>query len=160
MLPLALLGLATAGCLHEGDFGPPEGPDTEDPPAAAVQSRNVELTYGAAAGDSADVVTQPPDPPREGRARREPALFHLGAGYGALGHVDLRTCRDQGLQPGYLRIHITFRDDGRIVRAAVEAGESPPDEALACIGEQLKMAMVPAFDGDDVSLSKSFFVTN
>jgi hypothetical protein len=151
--------LTTAGCLHEGDLEPPEGPDTEDPPSAVVQARNVELQYGSD-DDTADVVTQPPEPPRESRIGRDPVLFHLGAGYGALGHLDLHTCRDQGLQPGYLRIHITFRDDGRIVRAAVEAGEAPPDQALACIGQQLKMAMVPAFDGDDVSLSKSFYVTN
>ncbi len=146
----------SAGCLHEGDLSPEE-PDTADPPEAPVQARNVELQYGGE-DDTADVVTQAPEPPS--RARREPVPFHLGAGYGALGHVDLRACREQGLQPGYLRMHITFRDDGRVVHAAVESGEAPPDEALACIGQQLKMAMVPAFDGDDVSLSKSFFVTN
>jgi hypothetical protein len=150
--------LTTAGCLHEGDLEPPEGPDTQDPPAPVVQERSVELQYGAA-DDNADVVTEPP-PAAPRPPRREPVPFHLGAGYGALGHVDLGTCRDQGLQPGYLRIHITFRDDGRIARAAVEAGEAPPEQALTCIGEQLKMAMVPSFDGDDVSLSKSFFVAN
>jgi hypothetical protein len=155
ILSFALLGLTTAGCLHEGDFGPEE-PDTADPPQAAVQERNVEVQYGGE-DDTADVVTQAPEPPPQSK-RREPVPFHLGAGYGALGQVDLHSCRDQGLQAGYLRMHVTFRDDGRIVRVAVEAGDAPPDEALACIGQQLKMAMVPAFDGDDVSLSKSFFV--
>jgi hypothetical protein len=154
MLPFALLGLMTAGCLHEGDFAP-EGPDTADPPEAPAQARSVELQYGGE-DDTADVVAQAPEPPQS--KRRDPVPFHIGAGYGALGHVDLHSCRDQGLQAGYLRMHVTFRDDGRIVRAAVEAGDAPPDEALACIGQQLKMAMVPAFDGDDVSLSKSFFV--
>jgi hypothetical protein len=34
----------------------------------------------------------------------------------------------------------------------------PPEEALDCIGEQLELAMVPVFDGGDVTLSRSFFV--
>jgi hypothetical protein len=82
----------------------------------------------------------------------------MGAGYGALGHVDLAPCRDQGLAPGYLHMRVTFRDSGRIVRAAVESPVPPPQEALECIGEQLKMSMVPIFEGGDVTLSKSFFV--
>jgi len=88
----------------------------------------------------------------------DPILFRLGAGYGALGHVDLAPCRDQGLPQGYLRLRVTFRASGRVVRAAVETPVAPPAEALTCIGEQLEMAMVPLFEGGDVTLSKSFFV--
>jgi hypothetical protein len=88
----------------------------------------------------------------------EPALFRLGAGYGALGQIDLAPCRNQGLSPGYLRVRVTFQHNGRVARAAVESVVAPPTEALACIGEQLEAAMVPVFDGIDVTLSKSFFV--
>ncbi|MBV9949159.1 MAG: hypothetical protein JOZ69_20085 [Myxococcales bacterium] len=85
-------------------------------------------------------------------------LFRLGAGYGALGRLDLSTCREQGLQPGYVHVRVTFRHSGRVVRAAVESSVAPPQGALDCIGEQLEWAMVPVFDGGDVTLSKSFFV--
>jgi hypothetical protein len=88
----------------------------------------------------------------------EPTLFRLGAGYGALGQIDLAPCRNQGLSPGYLRVRVTFQHNGRVARAAVESVVAPPSEALACIGEQLEAAMVPVFDGVDVTLSKSFFV--
>ncbi len=108
---------------------------------------------------------QPPAPPPgvAGRAttRRvdpEPAFFHLGAGYGALGQLDLARCRDQGLQPGYLRMHVTFQNSGRVARAALEAPVAPPAEALTCIGEQLEAALVPEFDGREVTLSRGFFV--
>ncbi|MDP9148547.1 MAG: hypothetical protein M3O36_01190, partial [Myxococcota bacterium] len=92
------------------------------------------------------------------RAAPEPAFFHLGAGYGALGQVDLARCRDQGLQRGYLRMHVTFHTSGRVARAAVEAPVAPPAEALTCIGEQLEAALVPEFGGREVTLSRSFFV--
>ena len=88
----------------------------------------------------------------------EPTLFRLGAGYGALGQIDLAPCRNQGLSPGYLRVRVTFQHNGHVARAAVESVVAPPTEALACIGEQLEAAMVPVFDGVDVTLSKSFFV--
>jgi hypothetical protein len=91
-------------------------------------------------------------------APRDPILFRLGAGYGALGQIDLAPCREQGLAPGYLHVRVTFRRSGRIVHAAVESPIAPPTEALECIGEQLEMAMVPGFDGDDVTLTRSFFV--
>jgi hypothetical protein len=105
----------------------------------------------AALGDSAS-------PPPARRALPDPIFFRLGAGYGALGRIDLSPCRDQGLEPGYLHLRVTFRASGRVVRAAVERPAPPPAEALLCIGEQLQMAMVPVFDGSDVTLSKSVFV--
>jgi hypothetical protein len=62
------------------------------------------------------------------------------------------------LPVGYLHMRVTFRRNGRIAHATVETEAQPPQEALTCISEQLELAMVPAFDGSDVTLSKSFFV--
>jgi hypothetical protein len=90
--------------------------------------------------------------------RPDPVLFRLGAGHGTLAHVDLQPCRDLGLPPGYLRMRVTFHPSGHVVRAAVESEAPPTDEALACVSEQLEVAMVPAFDGEDVTLSRIFFV--
>ena len=88
----------------------------------------------------------------------DPVLFRLGTGYGALGQVDLSPCRAQGLQPGYMRMRVTFRRSGHVVRAALQSLLPQPGEALACVGDVLETAMVPAFDGDDVTLSRSVFV--
>jgi hypothetical protein len=92
------------------------------------------------------------------RPGREPIFFHLGAGYGALGHIDLAPCREEGLQPGYVHVRVTFQRTGHVVHASVKSTAAPSQEALACIGEQLEVASVPRFDGDDVTLSKTFFV--
>jgi hypothetical protein len=88
----------------------------------------------------------------------DPVPFRIGAGHGALGMVDLAPCRTEGLPTGYLKMRVTFRRDGRIVHAAVESPDPPPQEALECVADLLQDARVPAFDGRDASLTRSFFV--
>jgi hypothetical protein len=88
----------------------------------------------------------------------DPVPFRLGAGHGTLGLVDLRPCVERGLPPGYLRMRVTFRPNGHVVRAAVESDDPPPREALTCVGQQLELAAVPAFDGQDFTLSRIFYV--
>ncbi len=153
----------TAGCVHEttGDFEAAATSVDEadrETQAAAQEVREVNVTYEAG-GDESPEGVRPEDVPS--MPRREPPealFFHLGAGYGALGRVDLTPCRDQGLERGYLRMRVTFLNRGQIARASVEAKAAPPAEALTCIGEQLESAIVPAFGGSEVTLSKSFFV--
>jgi hypothetical protein len=126
-------------------------------PSPPTTVRDVEVATKGPIGDPAAEPSTAGASPRD-RPPPEPIFFSLGAGHGALGRVDLGPCRDQGLPSGYLHMRVTFRHSGRVVRAAVESPTEPPSEALACIGAQLEMAMVPVFDGDDVTLSKGFFV--
>ena len=106
-------------------------------------------------GDKAEAAPRASD---ADRVRLEPVFFRLGAGYGAVGRVDLTPCRDRGLDPGYVHIHVTFGVGGSVARAVVESATQPPAEALACIGDLLSEASVPPFAGGDVTLSKSLFV--
>jgi hypothetical protein len=153
---LASFSVVAGGCVHEmGVDG-----EVESPPSAQAEredSRPVAVAY--------DGPVENPPPPQEAEARppgprvqRDPMFFHLGAGYGALGQVDLEPCRDHGLPRGYVRVRVTFRTDGRVAHAALQSDVLPSPEALACVGERLEMALVPAFEGGDVTLSKSFFV--
>jgi hypothetical protein len=130
---------------------------TDEPAAERREIRSVELAYedSSETAPEADAVIPSARP---ALLPPEAALFRLGAGYGAIGRLELAPCREQGLPAGYLHVRVTFRDDGRVVRAAVEGPVAPPPQALACIGEQLKLATVPIFAGGDVTLSKSFFV--
>jgi hypothetical protein len=165
-----LVGLGlTAGCVrpqvNEVDFDP-------TPPAPHEPTVTRDVTIGDdddsdesdESGASADAPPPPQSRPKVlvwspiRLGPREPVLFRLGAGLGALGHIDLNPCRDQGLPSGYVHMHLTFRGTGRVVRAAVETPMAPPPEALACIGDQIQATMVPVFDGGDVNLSKSVFV--
>jgi hypothetical protein len=93
------------------------------------------------------------------RARRYPAFFRLGVGYGAVGRIELAPCREQGLDPGYVHMHVTFGVNGAVSRAVVESPTRPSPEALGCIGRQLEAIAVPVFEGGDVTLSKSLYLT-
>jgi hypothetical protein len=93
------------------------------------------------------------------RARRYPAFFQLGVGYGAVGRIALTSCREMGLDPGYVHMHVTFGVNGAVSRAVVESPTRPSPEALGCIGRQLEAIAVPVFEGGDVTLSKSLYLT-
>jgi hypothetical protein len=161
LVALAFVGLAsfTTGCVR------PQTNDVEfdpTPPTAPEVTVTRDVVIG---GDDAPNEAPPPASAPAvlvlsniPLAQRDPVLFRLGAGLGALGHIDLNPCRGQGLPPGYVHMHLTFRGTGRVVRAAVETPAVPPPEALACIGDQVEATMVPVFEGGDVNLSKSFFV--
>jgi hypothetical protein len=92
------------------------------------------------------------------RARGYPALFRLGVGYGAVGRIELASCRDEGLDPGYVHMHVTFGVDGEVSSAVVESRTRPSPEALGCIGRRLEEIAVPVFEGGDVTLSKSLYL--
>ncbi|MDP9000695.1 MAG: hypothetical protein M3O46_11345 [Myxococcota bacterium] len=132
-------------------------PTAAEPPPAPTEVREIAVS-GEPDDETPAPVASTVAPSPSQLSPPETALFRLGAGYGALAHVDLTPCREDGLQSGYLRVRVTFRHSGRVVRAAVESAIAPPVEALNCISEQLEVAMVPLFDGGDVTLSKSFFV--
>jgi hypothetical protein len=142
--------LAAAGCLAEEPAVRSPVNDEAPPPAEHVVLSAVTMT--------APADGQPPAPSAADRVRPGPVFFRLGAGYGAVGRVDLSTCRDRGLDPGYVHLHVTFEGNGAVARAAVESPTQPPPDALACIGERLEAAAVPAFEGGNVTLSKSLYI--
>jgi hypothetical protein len=128
--------------------------------AASVEPRRDDSAHVVVAYDNPGEAAPEAEVPvrRSSILLPDPVFFRLGAGYGALGHIDLAPCREQGLPPGYLRMRVTFRHDGHVVRASVYSTTEPPRDALACVGQRLDLAMVPVFDGEDVTLSKSVFV--
>jgi len=158
ILSLASLLVAT-GCVGRQSPNAVEYPAA---PAAADPAVHVVVADVNMTDEDSDEAT-PPSPPVLGapgalRPAPEPVLFRLGAGYGALGHVDLGPCRELGMAPGYVRMRVTFRHSGAVAHATVESEAQPPPQVLTCIGERLQVAMVPRFDGDNVTLSKSLFV--
>jgi hypothetical protein len=157
-LSFAVFVLTIAGCVRQpGGFEPATEQTADEPATEPSEVRDVDVAYEGHAEEAPQpAVSVPISSTRHHRV--EPLLFHLGAGYGALGQLDLASCREHGLEAGYLHMRVTFRNSGRVVHAAVQSSVPPPPEALACIGEQLEVAMVPVFEGDDVTLSKSFFL--
>lgn len=154
---------AAAGCMPEEEV-PVRAPVAAEAPRRTeriVVSKLVMVgsdvgNVGDHGNPSRDVAMRASD---TDRARPDPAFFHLGAGYGAIGQVDLGPCHDRGLDAGYVRLRVTFGGAGTVVRALVESPTQPSPEALACVAERVESASVPSFQGDDVTLSKSIFVT-
>jgi hypothetical protein len=151
-----------AGCYLPGaayEAGYPGGTAPEKPAATSVGVGEVDVDSDDDdnAASTPLRVTAIPLGGRD-RPRLDPVFFHLGAGYGALGRLDVGPCRDRGLPAGYLRLRATFRPSGRVAHAAVESVERPPEDALACIGEILQATAVPPFDGGDVTLSRIYYV--
>jgi hypothetical protein len=127
-------------------------PAAYEPAPEPSETRIVEVSRGDSDAAASEQVA------RAGRRDApDPVFFHIGAGYGALGLIDLAPCQDQGLA-GYVRMHVTFRGSGRVTRAAVESQVAPSPDALSCIGQQLRLATVPFFEGGEVTLSKTYFV--
>lgn len=157
LLGLLVAGvIATTGCIHPettNEYEPDSSPAADPEP---VVVREVVVSYAGAGEPPAPAVFLPPSP--RDRPRPDPVPFRLGAGRGALGLIDLTPCREDGLPPGYVHMRVTFQHSGHVVHAAVESATAPPPEALDCIGAQLEVAMVPVFDGSDVTLSRSYFV--
>jgi hypothetical protein len=119
-------------------------------PASAPSVVEHQLTVA-----SEDGLSALPAPRADGL---DPIPFQIGAGYGALSRVDLQACRDRGLQSGYVRLRATFTRVGYVVRASVESAAAQPAPALDCIADHLRQTGVPAFDGQDARLSRTYFV--
>jgi|HubBroStandDraft_1064217.scaffolds.fasta_scaffold104917_2 hypothetical protein len=147
--------LAGTACVHPESVNAVEAVADRTPDS---DERVVVANVNMAADTTVEHPAQAPRAASADHPPPEPVFFRIGAGYGALGQIDLEPCRDRGLDGGYLRMRVTFRRSGGVARATVEGPSQPPPEALTCIGERLQAAMVPAFDGGDVTLSKSVFV--
>jgi len=85
-----------------------------------------------------------------------PGPFDRGAAYGALGSVDLQSCKKGDSGPGHVKI--TFAPSGQVTNAVVDA---PPFAGTAvgnCVSAKLRGAHIPPFLGPPVTLGKSFTI--
>jgi len=147
---LAPLPLVITGCIVQ-----PAAPVAMEGPAP-VASPVVEVQLTVAPEEEPPPPAQAIAPLRA--APRDPVRFPIGAGYGALARVDFAGCSERGLPAGYIRVRATFNRVGYVARASVESPTAPPPTALDCIADGLRQTGVPAFDGTDVRLSKTYFV--
>jgi len=148
-------GLSMLGCLAREAQPPALEPAPPQDPVFVSQVTLIDGDRAAATQAAALVAMRASD---SYRARRYPAFFRLGVGYGAVGRIDLAPCREQGLDPGYVHMHVTFGVNGAVSRAVVESPTRPSPEALGCLGRQLEAIAVPVFEGGDVTLSKSLYL--
>lgn len=152
----ALLLLTPVGCLHEPDADFDTG--VYQPVAPTVSGVERQITVTTEEAPAAPPAARPLPASPFDRPSRDRVPFRIGAGYGALAHVDLDVCRERGLPGGYVHVRATFAHVGYVVRASVGSATEPPPPALDCVAETLRQVGVPEFEGEDATLSKTYWV--
>jgi hypothetical protein len=84
------------------------------------------------------------------------APFDRGAASGALGGINLSSCKKPDGPTGSGHVKVTFANNGTV--SAVEV-DQPPFAGTAvggCIAQKFRGAKIPAFSGPPVTVGKSF----
>jgi hypothetical protein len=86
------------------------------------------------------------------------APFDRGAAQGALGGVNVQSCKKPDGPTGSGHVKITFAPNGSVSSAVVDGGPFPGTPVGGCIAGKFRGAHVPAFSGGPVSVGKSFTI--
>jgi hypothetical protein len=86
------------------------------------------------------------------------ARFDPQAARAAFAQVDLSPCREQGAPHGYGHARVTFAEGGNVTKVIVDSPAGLPSSAVACVGQRLGTAEVPAFVGPDVTVGTTYYV--
>jgi hypothetical protein len=103
---------------------------------------------------SAGGGSAPPPPPPS----TSTAPFDRGAAAGALGAVNVASCKRPDGPTGAGHVAVTFSPDGSVSTAQVD---QPPFAGTAvggCVAGKFRGARVPAFSGGAVKVGKSFVI--
>lgn len=120
-------------------------------PKAAEAPKDFGSALAAAAGHKEEAVK-----PSGGGGSS--AAFDRGAAQGALGAVNVQSCKKPDGPTGSGHVKITFGPDGTVSSAVVDGGPYPGTPVGGCIAGKFRGAHVPPFSGGPVSVGKSFTV--
>lgn len=121
------------------------------PKAAPAQPASLADSMAAAAG-------KPAEAPKSGGGGGGTAPFDRGAASGAIGNVNVQSCKKPDGPTGSGHVKITFSPDGSVSSAVVDSGPFPGTPVGGCIAGKFRAARVPAFSGGPVSVGKSFTI--
>jgi hypothetical protein len=105
-------------------------------------------------------VYVPPNlqPPRAARAEPARTPFEQVKALAAIHERDISSCAARGAPPGYGHARVTFDGGGHVTAVVVDAPAGMNDDALACVGDEMRSVEVPPFDGAAVTVGASYFV--
>ena len=146
--PKAPAGAAAAAA------APHEAPAAKvpDPPKAPEAPKDFGSALAAAAGKPKDT------PVDTGGGGGSTAPFDRGAAQGALGGVNVQSCKKPDGPTGSGHVKITFAPNGSVSSAVVDGGPFPGTPVGGCIAGKFRGAHVPSFSGGPVSVGKSFTI--
>lgn len=120
-------------------------------PKAPEQPKDFGSALAAAAGHKEEA-------PKAAGGGGSTAPFDRGAAQGALGGVNVQSCKKPDGPTGSGHVKITFAPDGSVSSAVVDGGPYPGTPVGGCIAGKFRGARVPAFSGGPVSVGKSFTI--
>ena len=110
------------------------------------------------AGALAVAAGKPKDAPPPPASDTSTAPFDRGAAQGALGGVNVQSCKKPDGPTGSGHVKITFAPNGSVSKSDVDGGPFPGTPVGGCIAGKFRSAHVPAFGGGPVSVGKSFTI--
>ncbi len=119
-------------------------------PKAPEAPKDFGSALAAAAGKPAT------EAPKDTGGGGSTAPFDRGAAQGALGGVNVQSCKKPDGPTGSGHVKITFAPNGSVSSAVVDGGPFPGTPVGGCIAGKFRGAHVPAFGGGPVSVGKSF----
>lgn len=131
MLNAFVAGVAVA---HASDPPPLDAPVEEPAPEPRIERIPI--------GPQAPVDLQP-----RPASAPAPHPFDLGSAYAAISRVDLTSCREAGIAPGYVHVELELEPDGSA--GAVTVGlRAATASARACVEHAFAGVRVEPFDGE------------
>ncbi len=147
------------------------------PAAATGGGGGTHAAAAAAPADPTPAVPKTPEPPKDfagalaaaaGKPKDTPAdtgggggataPFDRGAAAGALGGVNVQSCKKPDGPTGAGHVTITFAPNGSVSSAVVDQGPFPGTPVGGCIAGKFRAAHIPAFAGGAVKAGKSFTI--
>ena len=124
-------------------------PATAEAPKTPAQPKGLGDALAEAAGKPKEAA-----PAAGGGGSTAP--FDRGAAAGALGGVNVQSCKKPDGPTGSGHVTVTFGPDGSVQSAVVDSGPFPGTPVGGCIASKYRGAHVPAFGGAPVRVGKSF----
>jgi hypothetical protein len=104
----------------------------------------------------------PAPPPRyvyvEAATPPSGTTFDAEAAKATLARVDMTPCREVGLPRGTGHARVTWSTSGDVSRVVVDSPTGLRPEAVACVGQHLGGARVPAYRGREASMGYGWHV--
>jgi predicted Zn finger-like uncharacterized protein len=147
-------GAATGGGAVAAAAAKPAAAD----PAAAPAAKPAEAPKDFAGALAAAAGKPATEAPKDNGGGGSTAPFDRGAAQGALGGVNVQSCKKPDGPTGSGHVKITFAPNGSVSSAVVDSGPFPGTPVGGCIAGKFRGAHVPAFGGGPVSVGKSFTI--
>lgn len=127
-----------------------------DPVAAAPKTPEPPKDFAGALAAAAGKPAS--EAPKDNGGGGSTAPFDRGAAQGALGGVNVQSCKKPDGPTGSGHVKITFAPNGSVSSAVVDSGPFPGTPVGGCIAGKFRGAHVPPFGGGPVSVGKSFTI--